>query len=92
MPLNLCKHQDRAQEAVKAFWEKVSASGQEQIGAGEADGSGGARVANPHNMDRFMDLMRCIIKTKWALGRKFGTPIRVGTPPLREAPIPSPPG
>ncbi len=62
MALNLVKYQQKAREAVKAFWGNRQAARQKQIESGKADQGERAGVTAGKNMDGFLALVLDIVK------------------------------
>lgn len=62
MALNLLDYEQKAREAVKAFWGSREAAKQKQIDSGKADQGERAGVTAGKNMDEFLDLVLNIIK------------------------------
>lgn len=62
MALNLVKYQQKAREAVKAFWGNREAARQKQIESGKADQGERAGVTAGKNMDGFLALALDIVK------------------------------
>lgn len=62
MALNLVKYQQKAREAVKAFWGNREAARQKQIESGRADQGERAGVTAGKNMDGFLALVLDIVK------------------------------
>lgn len=62
MALNLVNYEQKAQEAVKAFWGNREAARQKQMESGKADQGERAGVTAGKNMDGFLSLMLDIIK------------------------------
>lgn len=62
MPLDLVDYENKAHEAVKAFWGNREAARQKQIESGKADQGERAGVTAGKNMDGFLALVLDIIK------------------------------
>jgi type II restriction enzyme len=62
MALDLVNYEQKAYEAVKAFWGNREAARQKQIGSGKADQGERAGVTAGKNMDGFLALVLDIIK------------------------------
>jgi type II restriction enzyme len=62
MTLDLVDYEQKAREAVKAFWENRETAKQKQIESGKADQGERAGVTAGKNMDGFLSLMVDIIK------------------------------
>ncbi len=62
MSLDLANYQDKAREAVKAFWGNREAARQKQIESGKADQGERAGVTAGKNMDGFLALARDVVK------------------------------
>ena len=62
MPLDLVDYENKAREAVKAFWGNREAATQKQIESGKADQGERAGVTAGKNMDGFLALVLDIIK------------------------------
>jgi hypothetical protein len=62
MALDLVDYEQKAREAVKAFWGNREAARQKQIEAGKADQGERAGVTAGKNMDGFLALVLDIIK------------------------------
>lgn len=62
MALDLVNYEQKAREAVKAFWGNRKAARQKQIESGKADQGERAGVTAGNNMDGFLALVLDIIK------------------------------
>lgn len=62
MSLDLAGYQDKAKEAVKAFWGNREAARQKQIESGKADQGERAGVTAGKNMDGFLTLIKDIVQ------------------------------
>ncbi len=62
MALDLVNYEQKAREAVKAFWGNREAARQKQIGSGKSDHGERAGVTAGKNMDGFLSLVLDIIK------------------------------
>lgn len=62
MSLDLANYQDKAREAVKAFWGNREAARQKQIESGKADQGERAGVTAGKNMDGFLALAKDVVK------------------------------
>lgn len=62
MPLDLVNYEQKAQEAVKAFWGTRESARQKQIGAGKTDQGERASVTGGKNMDGFLDLIIDVVR------------------------------
>lgn len=62
MSLDLANYQDKAREAVKAFWGNREAARQKQIESGKADQGERAGVTAGKNMDGFLALARDVVQ------------------------------
>lgn len=62
MPLNLVDYEEKAREAVQAFWGSREAARRKQLDAGRVDQGERAGVTSGKNMDGFVDLVIDIIK------------------------------
>ena len=62
MSLDLANYQDKAREAVKAFWGNREAARQKQIESGKADQGERAGVTAGKNMDGFLALAKDVVQ------------------------------
>lgn len=62
MALDLVNYEQKAREAIKAFWGNREAAKLKQVGSGKADQGERAGVTACKNMDGFLALVRDIIK------------------------------
>jgi len=62
MTLDLVNYDSKAHVAVQAFWDNRSAAKQKQIRAGTPDQGERSGVTAGKNMDKFLDLMRDIVR------------------------------
>ncbi len=62
MALDLVEYEQKAREAVKAFWGNREAAKQKQIASGKADQGERAGVTAGKNMDGFLALVFDVIK------------------------------
>lgn len=62
MALDLVDYEQKAHQAVKAFWRKRKAARKKQIKSGKADQGERAGVTSGKNMDGFMDLVLDIVR------------------------------
>lgn len=62
MALDLVNYEQKAHEAVKAFWGNREAAKQKQFDAGRADQGGRAGVTAGKNMDGFLELVLDIVR------------------------------
>lgn len=62
MPLDLVDYEQKAHEAVKAFWGNREAARQKQIESGKADQGERAGVTAGKNMDGFLALVLDIVR------------------------------
>lgn len=71
MALDLVDYEQKAREAVKAFWGNREAARQKQIESGKADQGERAGVTAGKNMDGFLALVLDIIKANGLSGAEF---------------------
>ena len=62
MALNLANYEDRAREAIKAFWGSRERAKQKQIASGNIDQGERSSVTAGKNMDGFIDLIIDLVK------------------------------
>lgn len=71
MPLDLVNYEEKARDAVKAFWGNRLAARQKQIEAGKSDQGERAGVTAGKNMDGFLALVLDIIKANGLAHAEF---------------------
>ncbi len=62
MPLNLCDYENKACDAIKAFWQTRDDARQKQKDSGKADQGERAGVTGGKNMDAFSSLVVDLVK------------------------------
>ena len=62
MPLNLCDYENKAHDAIKAFWQTRAAVRQKQMASGKAAQGERAEVTGGKNMDGFSSLVVDLVK------------------------------
>ena len=62
MPIDLVDYEERARDAVQAFWRRREQARQKQVDSGRADQSERAGVTAGKNMDAFVTLVRDIVR------------------------------
>jgi hypothetical protein len=62
MPLDLCDHENKARNAIKAFWQSRADATAKQKASGKADQGERAGVTGGKNMDGFANLVIDIVK------------------------------
>lgn len=62
MPLNLCDHEQKARQAIRAFWRKRQGAQKKQAQSGKADQGERASVTAGKNMDAFACLVVDLVR------------------------------
>jgi len=68
MPLDLVRYEEKARQAVKAFWATREAASQKNLQSGRADQGGRGGVTGGKNMNGFLAFMFDIIRANGLAG------------------------